>query len=113
MSHRAPSRIRHHNRRIDRLSSSGTLSRWEFNLSFPFRIERRWDFQFQILINFLNFSESVEKSVALRLVYQGASVLKRLSNPALDEMIGLKSVTLPHSRSRALAILDGFALVCN
>ena len=99
LSHRTPGRIWNHNRRINRLPRSWTiwaLSRRKFNLGFPFCIERRWDFQFQILVYFLDFRESVEKSIALGLVYQGAGILKRLSNPALYEMVRLKSVTLPH-----------------
>jgi hypothetical protein len=47
------------------------------------------------------------------LVNQGAGVLKRLGNPPLNEMVWLKSVTLPHSWSGALTVLDGLALVCN
>jgi len=116
LSHWAPSRIRNHNWRINRLSCSWTiwaLGRREFNLCFPFCIERRWDFQFKILVDFLDFRESVEKPVALRLVYQGTGVLKRLSNPALNEMVRLKSVTLPHSWGGALTFLDWLALVCN
>ena len=100
LSHRAPSRIRNHNRRINRLPRCWTiwaLGRREFNLGFPFRIERRWDFQLQILVDFLDLCKSVEKPIALRLVDQGPGVLKRLSNPALNEMVRLKSVTLPHS----------------
>ena len=56
-------------------------------MSFPFSIKRRGDFQFQILVDFLNLRKSVEEPVTLSLVDQGSGVLKRLGNPPLNEMV--------------------------